>query len=71
MALLEKGNELPENDVLYNDDDDIADIFNFYFNRITEHLDIPVWESLTLTLYLENHPSIRVIREHRSNRKIF
>ena len=35
--------QLLENDILYTSDNQVADIFNSYFNRITENLDIPSW----------------------------
>ena len=71
---VEKRIQLLENDVLYTDDENIAEIFNSYFNRITEHLDIQSWESQTPALNsvnFESHPSVNVIKEQISTRKFF
>ena len=71
--------QLLDNDILYTSDNEVADIFNSYFNRITENLDIPSWESNdlplnsenTLTSKFENHPSIKEIIDHRSSEAKF
>ena len=67
--------QLLENEVLHTSDQEVADIFNTYFNRITESLDIPSWESCELPLNssnsftskFENHPSVQEIRAHRTS----
>ena len=65
--------QLLENNILYSNDENVAKIFNSYFNRITDHLEIPSWESQNLPLNpddtlksrFENHPSINVIKAHQ------
>ena len=69
-----------EKDVLHTSDDSVADIFNSYFNRITETLEIPSWEDHTSPLDPEsshakldfkNHPSIKEINSHRVSEEKF
>lgn len=65
--------QLREKDILYTTEKNVADIFNSYFNRITEQLEIPSWECQTLPLNSEDslkakfksHPSIKVIKSHK------
>ena len=67
--------QLLENDILFTSDNDIADIFNSYFNRVTESLDIPSWDcnnlplssDNSLTSKFENHPSIIEILKHKTS----
>ena len=63
---------LVDNERIISDDNDIANTFNIYFNRITETLDIPSWNSSFIPKHcdqvknaiekFENHPSIKCIK---------
>ena len=75
----EKRIQLLENNILHVKNENVANIFNSYFNRITEHLDIPNWENQNLnaelnsnsTTNFENHPSINSIKNHLHTREVF
>ena len=69
--------QLLEKNILHTDSESIANTFNIYFNRITEQLDIPNWETQTLpfksddenTLIpeFEKDPSIKVIKSYQTS----
>uniref|UniRef100_A0A7M5X3F0 Reverse transcriptase domain-containing protein n=1 Tax=Clytia hemisphaerica TaxID=252671 RepID=A0A7M5X3F0_9CNID len=71
--------QLLENDVLHTSDEHVANIFNTYFNRITETLEIPSWSNQstslnsddTSELTFQNHPSIKEINRNRNSDQIF
>ena len=71
--------QLLENDVLHTSDENVANIFNSYFNRVTETLEIPSWRNQSASLSaknifeqtFENHPSIKEINTHRNSEKVF
>ena len=69
--------QLLEDDVLLTSDEKVADIFNSYFNRVTETLEIPSWESQTSSLNsrplekYEDHPSIKNIISQRISDEVF
>ena len=62
---------LVENERIIDNDSDIADIFNRYFNKMTETLDIPEWNASFVPKHSDqvknaldkfaNHPSIHSI----------
>ena len=67
--------QLIENDQLVSDDDHLAEIFNEFYNSITDRIDIPSWNQEFVTnetgvkaaiLKYENHPSILKIKENTS-----
>ena len=77
--------QLLEGDMIVEDNDKIADIFNHYFNTITDSLNIPKWtnghklngnENLeNIVDYFSEHPSILAIKQkfpnlHFSFRKV-
>ena len=65
-----------EKNILYSDDKSVANIFNTYFNRVTEQLNVPSWECQTLpfqshintslTAKFQNHPSMNIIKTHKA-----
>ena len=69
--------QLLENEVLHTSDEEDADIFNLYFNRVTETLEIPSWENHDLPLdrsfteKFQHHPSIQTIRTYRNTDERF
>ena len=71
--------QLLEKDVLHTSDEKVADVFNSYFNRITEDLNVPSWECQTLPLNTDcsltssfkEHPSITEIKAHRKSEEKF
>ena len=70
---------LLENNILHTSDEHVADIFNSYFNRVTETLEIPTWSNQNTSLSsedisetnFENHPSIKEINSHRNSDEVF
>ena len=72
---------LLENERIVNDDSDIATIFNTYFNRITETLDIPSWNNSFIPKHngkvkdaigkFEEHPSIHCIQQSSPKSECF
>ena len=71
--------QLLQNETLHTNDEDVANIFNSYFNRITDNLEIPNWECQkspldpdhTLKSKFEDHPSVREIKSQRNSEEIF
>ena len=70
--------QLLENDVLNTSDENVADIFNSNFNRITETYEIPTWENPFSDLSscephkkFANHPNIKSIISHMNTDKKF
>ena len=72
---------LVENEHIISNDRDIATIFNTYFNKITETLEIPQWESIYEPVLSDpvinainkyaNHPSIELIRQKNQVADLF
>ena len=69
--------QLLENEALHTSNEEVADIFNLYFNRITDSLEIPSWESVkaplnsTVQSKFEDHPSIKEIKSNKSSEVAF
>ena len=71
--------QLLENETLHTSDVEIADIFNSYFNRVTDSLEIPSLECQELPLNsndsliskFQNHPSITQIKSNKNSGVVF
>ena len=71
--------QLLENETLHTSDVEVADVFNLYFNRITDNLEIPKWECQesplnsdnSLKSIFENHPSIKEIKSKKNSEEVF